>query len=90
MNKGFIDKESKDKRSKKFNRLAAIAFLTVIITGLLVLILMPENLELAILTTVLYVLAFQMFIFIWVFRLQYHLVPTLIKDDESMKLEEME
>ena len=90
MKKGFIDKESKDKRSKKFNRIAAIAFFTVIITGLLVLILIPENLEIAILTVVLYVLAFQMFIFIWVFRLQYHLLPTLIKDDESMKLDKMD
>ena len=90
MKKEFLDKESKAKREKNFTRIYLFSLLTALVGSLLFLIFVPENLELTIMAMLMVVMVFQMIIFIWVFRLQYHLVPTLLKDDdESMELDEV-
>ena len=89
MNKEILDKESETKREKKLTRVLCISILIALVGGIFFTLFMPDEPDFFIMGILLYVLIFQLFIFIWVFRLQYHLVPTLLKDDESMELDEV-
>lgn len=90
MKKETLDKESLDKRDKKFQRIFIISILIAILGGIFFVLFQPD-LEEAIMLLLMFVFVFQVFIFVWIFQLQYHLVPKLKKDsDENMQLENMD
>ena len=90
MNEEVLTKESQKKRDEKFKRVVVISVLLATGGGI-VISLFNGDIEIAVMALLLYILTFQLFIYIWVFRLHYHLVPTCPKDDDdSMKLEDMD